>query len=754
MKIGILTFSSAVNFGALLQAYALQQALKKLGFDALHIYTGKPYMSSRIKYKIKHKLERKKNNSYQNFLINKLEFYPETINENNAVKLNKVFDAFISGSDQIWNVTNGVNPLWFQMFVRTTKKKISYAASVGIEKIPESYQEELGKALDSFDAISVRERYSVHELKKYTDKNIQSNIDPVFLLSANEWDSILSDQIENCRYIFVYGTQMSDELKTVAYRLKKKTGFKIVSVFPMRGAKIIGRKTGPLEFVNYVKYAEYVVTSSFHCTAFAIIYHKRIIECLHSLTGARAKNILEIFDQTDSIYTGSDFCYDKEWDYSNTDDIIQIKASEAKEYLISSLTMKKQEWKTENSQLDRRLKHMGFVLNGDVIGKPQFYCTGCNMCSEICPTSAITMEMNGSGFYYPQIDLDKCIHCNLCHTKCPAVFEAYKNKNNCIEIYAVRSKSKEILNGSSSGGAFIHLSNYILQKNGVIYGCQFDSNNHAICGRAETQKERNAFRGSKYVQSFMGKSYSLIEYDLTHGRYVLFSGTPCQVNAVKTYLIIKHVDTSLLFTIDLVCHGCPSPFIWQEHLNILNKKYQSTIKEISFRCKDGKGTTQALNIQYRNGKNYFARAGHDLYYNLFLKNYILRESCYSCRFTSLYREGDITLADFGRSNLVKPEFNADHMGVSQVHINSEKGKGWFNNILNDIEYFQIKLEDAMQPNLQSPTKKPVGYDEFQKTCSMEGYEKAAWRVLPFKEKIQIILQRMNLNEFFYKIRHQ
>ena len=750
MKVAILTFNTATNFGAQLQAYALQKTLTDMGFEALHIRRGLASNSHSFKSVVKSKLSGERDKKYEEFTNNILRFYPGSYTRETVYQISDDFDAFVSGSDQVWNVKNGIDPVWFQDFVPDDKLKISYAASLGIDHIPLMYAEQISKRLDSFDYISVREKSSVEELGKFTDNKVSWNIDPVFLVSAGEWSQMAGEPIEKEPYIFVYGTQMSDEFKQIALKLKKETGLKLLSVFRMNGAKTVEYSCGPIEFVNYIKNAEYVVTTSFHATAFSIIFHKNLIEYLHSSTGSRARGILSLFHQEGSIVSAGEKL-PEEWNYEDTDRIIAEQKEISITYLRSALSGKKCQ---RGGSSDHHLDWLGKPLEEDVIGNPDVFCTGCGMCSDVCPVCAISMVQRDNGFLYPSIDDDTCIHCNLCHKNCPSVNQQMKSDTEIQKIYALKSLDDNVISKCSSGGAFIHLSDKFLDKGGIIYGCMFNDSYEAVIGRAETKEERDLFCGSKYVQSNASGSYAMVCQDLKAGRKVMFSGVPCQVNALKTFLAVKNVDTENLFLIDLICHGCPSPAVWQKHLADIRRKYgDAGIETLTFRKKDEHGNNQALYIKFANEKEYFARSGHDLYYSMFLKNYILRPSCYSCRFTSTSREGDITIADWWGGYRVNPEFMSDNKGCSQVMVNSEKGMKLFSEIIDDVCGMEIKLEDGMQPNLQYPTPQPVNYDSFQRGLKSGGLENAAKEIASKKDKLRMLLGKAGLNEVVYRMKN-
>lgn len=337
MKAAILTFSTAKNFGAQLQAFGLQYALRNISIEAYHIKIKGGTHSKDFKSLVRDLLSQQQKNAYRRFQKENLDFYKGEYASDNIEVLNKEFDAFVSGSDQVFNMKNGVDPIYFQEFVDSCRKKISYAASMGIKEVPAQYQEKIGMDLDRFDTISVRERDAVEELRQFTKTSIVRNIDPVFLPTREEWDKIAVEPKYTKPYIFVYGTEMTNEFVNIARQLKAATRYKIYSVFPMKGAEALYLKIGPAEFIGYIKNAAYVVTTSFHCTAFSIIYEKNLIEVLHSTTGSRARGLLELFDKTDCIYENENYDLTKQVDYHNTRQVIEQERKAGYEFLRKNL---------------------------------------------------------------------------------------------------------------------------------------------------------------------------------------------------------------------------------------------------------------------------------------------------------------------------------------------------------------------------------------------------------------------------------
>lgn len=215
-------------------------------------------------------------------------------------------------------------------------------------------------------------------------------------------------------------------------------------------------------------------------------------------------------------------------------------------------------------------------------------CCGCTACASICPKDAISMEPDTLGFKYPKVDLSRCIDCGLCEKVC-AFNDHYDKSLNLKEpkIYAARHKDMHEIETSRSGAAFIAISDYILKNGGVVYGAGYKDHFRVAHKRATTKEERNEFKGSKYVQSDLDRIFRQVKDDLKQGETVLFSGTPCQTAGLNSYIGKKLRENLVL--VDIVCHGVPSPYIWRDYLNYLEKKYKSKIVTVNFRDKSRVG---------------------------------------------------------------------------------------------------------------------------------------------------------------------
>lgn len=339
-------------------------------------------------------------------------------------------------------------------------------------------------------------------------------------------------------------------------------------------------------------------------------------------------------------------------------------------------------------------------------------CCGCSACANICPKGAITMEADGLGFLYPKIDEAKCIKCGLCKKVCSFNSNYDRSLNlNEPEVYAVRHKDLKEIVTSRSGAVFIALSDWVLNKNGIIYGAGYTGHFRVVHKRAVTKIERDEFKGSKYVQSDLNTVFKQVKNDLENNQYVMFSGTPCQTAGLRAFLKLTGVNIDKLFLIDIVCHGVPSPYFWRDYIDYIERKNKQKVIEVNFRDKTKFGWTahkESFKLE-------------DTYTYTFYQHIMFRRSCGVCHFTNLKRPSDITIGDFWGWQKVNPEFNADDKGVSLILLNTEKGIKLFQLIKQEINFIKTDTEHCMQPNLQHPSVIHPKRDEFEKDYIKYGF---------------------------------
>lgn len=345
-------------------------------------------------------------------------------------------------------------------------------------------------------------------------------------------------------------------------------------------------------------------------------------------------------------------------------------------------------------------------------------CCGCEACRSVCPKKCISMKVDKEGFLYPKVELSQCIDCKLCEKVCPVLHPVYSKKEPVV--YAGINNDVNIRLQSSSGGIFTLMAEHIIQNRGVVFGACFDEQWNVVHSYTETKEELSRFRGSKYVQSHIGDSFLQAKRFLDEGRLVLFSGTPCQIAGLKNFLRKPYQN---LFTVDLVCHGVPSPKVWKKYLqesvcDAYNIKKQSSyyslydkVENISFRSKENGWKGFCMSIIYKNGGKRVIPFFKDTYMNAFLSNLLLRPSCYICPAKFHHVQSDISLADFWGVDRLHPEID-DDKGCGLVLVNNEHALALLKNL--DCQLYEQKLEmvAAFNPSIEHSVKEPVNRSFF------------------------------------------
>lgn len=363
----------------------------------------------------------------------------------------------------------------------------------------------------------------------------------------------------------------------------------------------------------------------------------------------------------------------------------------------------------------------------------KYNCCGCTACSNICIHQAITMIPDSLGFLYPKVDEDKCINCGLCDNVCQFQ-DNYKRYDNfdIPEVYQFRLDSDSELRKSQSGGAFFAIANKFINDGGVVYGAAFTGTWRVIHQKATDSQSLDKLRMSKYVQSDIRGIFPKIKEELKSGIKVLFSGTACQVAGLKSY-VPKRLHENL-FCIDIICHGVPSPKIWEDYLQYLQEKRNSKIIRACFRDKRFGWHGARESFLYANGHEEFRRTSNYLYFS----GLSMRESCSQCPYTNIKRVGDITVGD--QWGIPKDSPYEDDKGLSLILINSDKGKQLFENIEKNAE--RTSLKDCMQPQLKQPSKLHPDYQRFAYDYETKGFLYVAKKYgdLGWRYKIKCLIE--------------
>lgn len=329
------------------------------------------------------------------------------------------------------------------------------------------------------------------------------------------------------------------------------------------------------------------------------------------------------------------------------------------------------------------------------------HCTGCEACAQRCPKQCITMIPGEFGFLYPKIDRVKCVDCHFCEKVCPINKDRQELPNQVA--YAAVHQDKQILLNSTSGGAFTALATAVLNNNGIVYGVSMDDFivQHV---RVDSAKDLAGLRGSKYLQSRIGRVFLQAEQDLKTGRKVLFSGTPCQIDGLKQFLC-KDYDN--LLTADIVCHGVGSQAYFDKFISSIRER-EPKIREIKFRSKRFSGwsvTSGALVLEGNGKERYKPFYNHEqYYYRFFLEGSIYRRSCYLCKYANLNRPGDFTLGDFWGVERLRLPINT-YNGCSLVIVNSLRGMQIID-ALSELKLVPVPVKEAIKGNEQlfNPSK--------------------------------------------------
>ena len=377
-------------------------------------------------------------------------------------------------------------------------------------------------------------------------------------------------------------------------------------------------------------------------------------------------------------------------------------------------------------------------------------CCGCAACMNICPKKAITMKTDSDGFDFPEINNDLCIECGLCKKVC-----AFQNVSvpdtKPLATYVAINKKKDVLINSASGGIFAALAFLVFEKNGVVFGCAYNDNMKPEHVCVDNSMDIKKIQGSKYVQSNINTSYSEVKKHLDNGRWVLFTGTPCQIAGLKSFL---GKDYNNLITADLICHGVPGTAFFEGYIKYLGEKLKGKVIDFKFRDKS-KGWGLIRKRLY-NGKVVYKKNNKILeksvptitsyYYRYFLKGDIYRENCYECKYACSGRVGDFTIGDYWGIEKAHPEIETKN-GVSVLLVNSQKGIELIEDLKKYLDLTKSTFELARKQNgqLNRPTAKGNKREEILRTWRDGGYHAVAKeyyrvnKIAIWKSKIKMML---------------
>lgn len=730
-RVGIMTlYYKTYNFGAQLQAYALQKTIEKLGYNCEQI----SFRWSREETLESYELASIDKESFLNFSGN-IKHSAKVYDAETIHECIEDYDVFICGSDQVWGVENSMPilnlPIMSLSFVPNNKIKFAYAASLGGARANYKTEEVLKRTLPKLDAISVRESSAKKYIEELSGKEVKSVLDPVMLLSKEELSELADKGGEHEPYIFYYTAGQNKKHETFVCTIAQEKKLQI-----RRSGYINGEKIGPGEFVGLIRDAEYVITDSFHASVLSILFHKKFLVLpIDKVPTDKSKNI-RLRDLLGSFCLRQRFLEEEKSqqislqkalsilntpiEYAQAEEQLDILREQSICFLVRNLQTEKEE-----------LLYL----------KPQNQCTGCGICMLSCPNKCISMVEDELGFVYPQIDRDNCNSCGICEKACTK-----KQKPSCdfnTKMVALTSKNDTIRQNSSSGGAFYEMAGTVLERGGIAVACRFDDGFkvcHGICTRLD---ELDAFCRSKYVQSNAYNRFADIKSVLDSGKRVLFAGTPCQVHALTSYL---ECIPDNLYLIDLVCGGVTAPALWEKYLKEIESR--GPVSDISMRHKDGEYLKPegfpafSMRISYPDHED-VRKGQEDLFLSSRLNFY--RDVCYSCKYKGTDRDSDITIGDFCGMRELLPE-SYDGKGTTLGIIHSRKGEellGMCHENLSVQKLNHISMDDILEQNIMiSGQMKRSAQFEYLRT------------ILPDAGMERICYENKWLDEFVFRERLQ
>ena len=414
----------------------------------------------------------------------------------------------------------------------------------------------------------------------------------------------------------------------------------------------------------------------------------------------------------------------------------------------------------------------------------QIDCVGCTACASICPVKCIKMLPDKDGFSYPVVTGEgQCLECDCCQQVCPVINNTEINhvsfvhstsdhkisKDNDVVAYAAFSYDASVRFMSSSGGVFSDIAKYVISEGGVVYGAAYDKDFHVCHYCIKEETELSMIRGAKYAESYLGNVFEEIAERLKMGQIVLFSGTSCQVAGLKSF--IRHrfstlksegqegiqgeswIITNRLICVDFVCHGVPSPMVWQAYIDSQAQKDNKGIRPIHIDLRDkisGWSHYQYSAVfQYSDKQMSVTKSTENPYMKLFIGDYISRSSCSQCLFKGYKRMSDITLGDFWGIWDILPEMD-DNKGTSVVLIQTIAGKQIWDAIKSDLRYQEVSLEEASRQNpsmiksSMSQVKRDAVLNAIRDKGFIAGYNENRYLKKSLADRIKSVIRRIRV----------
>lgn len=722
-KVGIVTLYGNLNFGNKLQNFAVQELFHEKGFLVETIICKKKswktleiFMKRRLSFR-KYRRERKLSSFSKSYLSTKILWRKKGVLVQDDAK---EYDFLAVGSDQVWNPMIRVSERDnFLLRFAERNQRICVSPSLGVDEIPNKYLYEYTVGLNGFPYLCCREKSGADIIEKITGRKCEHLLDPTLVIPADKWrDYEEKVDLKGKPYIMMFFLgAIPEEAKLLANKLKAEADAEIIMPSEISDKYYA---ISPFQFIYLIDNATYVLTDSFHGMAFSINLNTRFYVFDRAAKNLKEKQsekmssrILSLAKSTNlcSRYVSSaDFCVNEICDFTFANHYLEMERDKFHKYLDKCLHQKELATLT----------------------LPENECTGCGSCVLSCPTNSIKMESNIEGFLYPVIDYEKCINCKKCTMACPVINPILNvSKKN---IYAAYNRDFLQLEKSSSGAIFPALAEYIISVGGAVVGAYYNSVENTVKHKIiETIADLDSLRTSKYVQSNILEILCDTKKLLEEGRWVLFTGTPCQIAGLKSYL---KREFSTLVTCDCSCHGVPSPGLWTRWIKCFQKKYNHDVESVCFRDQSQSEDWGHFQISYQtNSEKLCFTQKEDAFFKAFSSNISLRLSCFECKYKGWNRCSDITLADFWGVDKVCPD-EKNERGTSMILVHTEIGENLLKKISPKISLRLVdnKLAETVNratwKSVSQPEQRRAFFEDLQYKEITECIDKYAVKQKP------------------------
>ena len=713
MKAGLVTFYHIHHYGALLQAAATERAVESLGWDCeiVDYYvnqdnalfrrpTGLGSAAHDAHTALHYGALSERYRRFEQFSRERLHISARHYRSWDELAAGALpYAVLLSGSDQIWNPKifpdGRFDPVFFGTF--SQKRRIAYAPSFGIPVIPEGMQTELKGYLEGFSHLSARERQGCAIIADTAGREAAEVLDPTLLLTAEQWAAMANHPADYPAggYILCYCISAPGALTPYVECLAAETGLPVVQLCGIRrrvhpkARQILD--AGPAEFLSLFRNAAYVVTNSFHGTVFSVQFHRPFFTTvspaeLAAPERSRTASILGRLGLTDRVIgTGSTAALDASIDWERVEAALTAARGASFAYLSAALENRLYAPEKQTEQGAASVPRLA----------DRSHCTGCTACAAGCPKNAIRMVRDRTGFDFPEVDLNQCVHCGRCTSICPLLHE--RGPAHLPAAFAAWNRDAAVRRDSTSGGAFTAIADYVLEGGGVVFGAALDGQQHLRHVACFRKEDLWRLRGAKYVQSDLSGVFREVKETLKT-RPVLFTGTPCQVDGLYRYLGGRPEN---LTTCDLVCHGVPSPGVWEAEARAIEAKKRKQLANVRFRDKVEGWKNSHFTVAYTDGTVDSAPLFATGFGRAFGRALFLRQSCHCCQYTTLNRPGDFTRGDLWG---LKPEDFAEqqHEGISLLLVNTPHGSYVFDKLALACRPFPVERAVAGNPRLAGP----------------------------------------------------